>query len=177
MFTKDYKPYNAQDEIDETESKPIKDALQGKIDDYFKKTGSVFKEGIDFSKDLIPEPDDTFFQVDNYNEINNLCDCSFEFQDNTLEIMPALQSFIRECDEDISMEYTDVYATLLSLSADDEVKFELNLTLGDDTTVWITVPLNENEQDSLTDVLKGYRESELDKDPQILDAFKDDYDR
>ena len=52
----------SQEEKQET----LSDKFQKKLDEIFKQNGTVFKQGMDFNKDLIPQEDEyIFFQVDN----------------------------------------------------------------------------------------------------------------
>lgn len=167
----------SQEEKQET----LSDKFQKQLDEIFKQNGTVFKQGMNFNKDLIPQEDEyIFFQVDNYDEKTNLCDCNFEFKDNIKDILPCIsdlaQQTIDEAEDELTYQSSSVYSTLLSLSADDEVKFQVNLTFDFDN-VWLNIPLNNEEQGNLIEFLEKQRDEQLTLYPDRLDAFIEDYER
>ena len=125
------------------------------IDKTFQEKGYIINPDIDFSKDLVPESDDLFYEG---NEETHTCD--FEFQTESMDmnkIFPDFYNYITTYFEDIdTYSYMNFYANLSekdSPSIDLTINFETN-------KINAHIPMTEKQFDDLRKVLTEYREQE-----------------
>ena len=147
-FVKDYRDAEDKEYFLET-------IVNNWIDVTFQKKGYIINPDIDFSKDLVPESDDLFYEG---NEETHACD--FEFQTESMDmnkIFPDFYNYITTYFEDIdTYSYMNFYANLSEKdnpSIDLIINFETN-------KINARIPMTEKQFDDLRKVLIEYREQE-----------------
>ena len=133
----------------------LKTTVNDWIDKTFQEKGYIINPDIDFSKDLVPESDDLFYEG---NEETHACD--FEFQTESMDmnkIFPDFYNYITTYFEDIDRySYMNFYANLSEKdnpSIDLVINFETN-------KINARIPMPEKQFDDLQKVLTEYREKE-----------------
>ena len=136
----------------------ISEKIEEWITKTFQEKGYIINPDIDFSKDLVPESDDFFYEG---NEETHACD--FEFQTESMDmnkIFPDLYEYLTKNFEDvISYCYMDFYANL-SENDSPSIEIYVNYETYDNDKMVFQIPMTEKQFDDLQKVLVEYREKE-----------------